>query len=362
LALFAPREEQEETNTLPAAVAPRASAKPPPRDYGDLFVGQDSPSQEPLTPSKDGRPSSPFKHAAVGAIAPKAGGAKKFQPSRIFEAANDEDPSAPRPNLDPTRESFYKPNPKKFSHFDIASGTEPESAAAAHPKPKGALGKNGPNWNFDDFSTPAKTVPTKTLAHRAQDDKHWGNEDEQVVDTPVRKAPQPKPRKDAETHFEFKDDGTPQGERRLIGRPKGTGHNTGLGLYENNLYDEDGRAPKGENKPLTNLANVKDRKKDFDPHFAFADESPMNKAQGNQKENLPLRNRSTSPNRKALEQTTNKAYDKSQGINIGGDGMGGRKGAGRAWGFGDESEDEAPAITRKGHAHPQAARSDFWDF
>ena len=56
LALFAPVEEHE-SSSPPKAIAPRAtaSAKPPPRDYHDLFVaqGSNSPSAKTNSPKKE---------------------------------------------------------------------------------------------------------------------------------------------------------------------------------------------------------------------------------------------------------------------------------------------------------------------
>jgi len=174
---------------------------------------------------------------------------------------------------------------------------------------------------------------------------------------------------------------------------------------------------------LNTIANVKDRRKDFEPHFAMQDESPGGAKQvfqgglrddrakavkmmdsnwdaydesPNQKENTDLPTSPTRPNatKRPLSDTTNalnnrndqlkgitiagdgmgsrkgaeSANVKARGINIGGDGMGGKKGAGRQWGFGDESDGQ-----ESGHNKPskfmngkpgkaQATGGDFWDF
>jgi hypothetical protein len=80
LALFGPRDTIQETSH-PAAIAPRASAKPPPRDYHDLFVGQESDSSRPRHP--DRTPAEGEQN--WNAIAPKGGAGKHYQPSRLFE-------------------------------------------------------------------------------------------------------------------------------------------------------------------------------------------------------------------------------------------------------------------------------------
>lgn len=425
LALFAPREHVEQ-DSLPAVIAPRASAKPPPRDYHDLFVGQDSDaSPAAASPSINReRSSSPSKHSA--GIAPKGGAGRNYQPSRLFD--NDENsPIRPQASTNHSADHFYRPNPKKYQHFDFADGTDPQDA------PKPALletkkSKHGSQWNFDDFNTPQKNVPTKVLG--ARNVKHWGNDEDDIPESPVLQKKVDKPRKDAETHFEFVDDGTPEGTQRLIGRPRGAGGNVGMGLYKNNLYNDDGEQspPKPESRALGNIANVKDRRKDFDPHFAMTDDSPSTKEtkapeklsddklkavkmmdanwsaydhspSGAQKENAaPVA--PTSPSRVGngrgpLSESTNTVQqgisvagdgmgsrkgnvsrkDEQKGISIGGDGMGGKKGAGRAWGFGDDSDgEEAGGVNGAGGKFQkgvpgkrqgntaQSGGGDFWDF
>jgi hypothetical protein len=393
LSLFAPREKNVQ-DSLPAVVAPRASAKPAPRDYSELFVGNESdnspaPSKAPIHERSD----SPSK-----AIAPKAGAGKNYAPSRLFD--NDEDsPIRPSIDKDHSTEHFYRPNPAKYQHFDFADGSDPQDAPRPTPL-KDAKSKHGSQWSFDDFNTPAKVVPTKVL--RTNDVRHWGNSDDEGVDSPIKFKKVDKPRKDAETHFEFQDDGTPEGGPRLISRPRGAGQNTGLGLYEDHLFNEGGAAEGAkESKTLNTIANVKDRRKDFDPHFTMTDNSPTTKqaSEGhrddrakavkmmdanwsaydqspNQKENAPVPASPTRPNigtaKGPLSETTNTTSnrnDQPKGISIGGDGMGGKKGTGRQWGFGDESDGEeagginAPSKYRTGkQGKPQATGGDFWDF
>jgi hypothetical protein len=238
--------------------------------------------------------------------------------------------------------------------------------------------------------------------------RHWGNENDEAQESPIKQKKVDKPRKDAETHFEFQDDGTPDGAR-VIGRPRGPGQNTGLHLYENNLFDENENAPaKAESRVLGNIANIRDRRKDFDPHFTMTDDSPSTKEtkqpeklaedklkavkmmdanwsaydqSPNQKENAAPA--PTSPTRLGtgkgpLSESTNTMShrnDNPKGIAIGGDGMGGKKGAGRSWGIGDESDgEEAGGLNglggkfRKGipgkkqGTNTQGSGGDFWDF
>ncbi|KAF4635525.1 hypothetical protein G7Y89_g2591 [Cudoniella acicularis] len=266
LSLFAPREKNL-SDTLPAVVAPRASAKPPPREYNELFVGNDSdnsPTSPTKTPSRD-RSQSPSKVLA------KAGAGKHYAPSRLFDVdIEEESPIRPSPDKDHSAEHLYRPNPKKYEHFDLVDGGQAEQAPRPTPLKMVKSEKHSSQWNFDDFNTPAKVVPTKVL-QRTNDVRHWGTSDDEVMDSPIKTKKVDKPRKDFETHFDFVDDGTPKAERALIGRPRGNGQNTGLGLYKNHLFnDEDDDVPTTQKKEVNTIANVKDRHKDFDPHFTMS--------------------------------------------------------------------------------------------
>jgi len=50
---------------------------------------------------------------------------------------------------------------------------------------------------------------------------------------------------------------------------------------------------------------------------------------------------------------------RNQGIQIGGDGMGGRRGGGRQWGFGDDSDDEKLTYTTKGGGAPRSVSANI---
>lgn len=375
LALFGPREEVE----APSVVSPYAGRRPRQRSFTEILG--DEPMEEAGMPGNGReRSTSPTKP-----IAPKIGAGKNFQPSRLFEP---EEESLPSNNI-PERRAFYKPNEKKFQHFDFSDGSDvPQDA----PKPKATSqrpkSKHDSNWSFDDFSTPQKALPTRGL-HRAQDVRHWSNDDDTIAETPMKKPAQPKPRRDAETHFEFQDDGEPGDEPRLTGRPRGTGHNTGLGLYENNVYSEDGSKPSPGPAPraLGNITNLEDRRKDFDPHFEMKDYSPahgqtqevpkvsedrkkvvkmmesnwsvFDEPSVSQKENsAPASSRNGNGN----GQKANRNVD-DRGIAIAGDGMGGRKG-GPHWAIGDDDDvqtrsEEVPG-KKQGAAQPNSGN--FWDF
>jgi hypothetical protein len=192
----------------------------------------------------------------------------------------------------------------------------------------------------------------------------------------VFRAPAHKPRPDAETHFEFEDDGTPAADK-----PKARTHNDGnMGLYIDNVTDQD-----DTKKPLTTVTNVNanDRARDFGAHYEIADNSPSVGRNGNgptQSEKKPLdQNKQkilktldakwslfdddAEIARKENAQPTRKIYKTAN------DGMGGNKSGahGRSWGIGDDSAGEddivsKPRAGRSGGAKKQEEAKSFWDF
>ncbi|KAI9740594.1 MAG: hypothetical protein M1834_005175 [Cirrosporium novae-zelandiae] len=337
----------------PAVIAPRASAKPPPRDYHDLFVGGDS---NPKGPS---RPEGPFS--------PKKGAGKNFQPSRLFDVDDaDSERQGPLPG---------RGGPKRNDHFDIGNNSVEEPRSPPKKSSKTQT-KHDSQWNFEGFSTPDK-VPTKI---RSQDVRHfgWSEEDAENAKPPAAIAQPGQPRRDAETHFEFQDDGTPAPGRRLIARPKtGATHNVNLGLYRNNLYDEDEASnegvPPADAKPLGNVTNNVSRRKDFDAHYSLGDNSP-----DNNKTSLNENNKPVADDRKKAVKMMNSTWDsydnspdgnRKENMNTRaiykthGDGMGGKKSSTRHWGFGDDSDVEVdkPVPGRK-QQQKALQNQDFWDF
>ncbi|KAI9876182.1 MAG: hypothetical protein M1830_007083, partial [Pleopsidium flavum] len=273
LSLFGPRDANEDTS-LPAVIAPRASAKPPPRDYHDLFVGHESdssPAEKSKSPTRE-------PNATANAIAPKGGAGKNYLPSRLFGDIENPQPGTPgTPHQSPDK--FIKPHPKKYNHFEFGEGSDgPVQQQQPKPMPTHPKSKDQSQWDFEDFVTPEK-VPQKI---RGQDVRHFGWSDDEGanMESPVKHPKVTHPRPDAQTNFEFKDDGMPAGDRRPAGHPRGQGHKNGLGLYQNNLYDDEELPSSPEKKhaqPLSTVTNVKDRKKDFDPHFSMTDDSPAPK-------------------------------------------------------------------------------------
>jgi hypothetical protein len=144
--------DDDQHSAQPAA--PRAqSAKPPPREYSELFVGENSGSPSP----------SPQK------IPTKSGGGKNYKASRLFDQDNEGDAAA-------VKGSSVKTNPKKYEHFTFGDNDDadtPKPRNTARPETKT---KSQPNWDFEDFATPAKTK-TKT---QPQAVRHFGWSDDEV--------------------------------------------------------------------------------------------------------------------------------------------------------------------------------------
>lgn len=331
--------EQEEPSDV---VSPKAGVRPQQRSFTDILGDQ---------PEEDygDRAQSPTRH--IGA---RSGAGKNFQPQRIFEAhhghADDSDDTHEN-QKSPQR--AYKTHPNKYSHFDFADGSDPADAPSAgvamNEMPKT---KHRSQWDFDDFVTPQKAKPGKVV--RTQDVRHWGTEEGEEQQTPAFRPNVPKPRRDAQKHFEIEDEDLAPNERRENSR--GAMQSKGQGLYQHN---DDESVP--EPRALGNITNVKDRSKDFGPHFNMTDDSPQadpNKAAphvsddrkkavnmmqsswdtydespNSQKENSHPRNSAN-----ALISQDLHDNGPNQRIKLGGDGMGNPKG-GRGWSIGDDYED-----------------------
>lgn len=157
LSLFAPRQTDEEQTTYsPQPTLPRVqSAKPPPREYSELFAAADHGSP---TPSQE-------------KIPVKAGSGKNYRPNRLFDE-DEEDESASRA---PTS---VKTNSKKYDHFQFGDGEDtPKAPDALRPNRQSQLrSKNSAHWDFDDFATPDKP---KAKTH-PQAVRHFGWSDDEV--------------------------------------------------------------------------------------------------------------------------------------------------------------------------------------
>lgn len=351
-------EPPEEERGRGRSVAPKAASvvRPKQRDFTEILG--DEPTEEQMA-----RDQSPSK-----VIAPKIGAGKNFQPSRLFET--DAVAEMPSPDDEQPSDRFYRPHPKKFNHFDFADGSDPQDA----PKPGDVeikQTKHSSQWSFDDFVTPHKAKPTKVLQKSHQDVRHWGTEDDDVQETPIRRPVVPKPRRDAETHFDFVDDG-PNAEPR-VARPRGNTHNEGLGLYENNIVSEEG-AENGTvgQAPLGNITNLKDRGREFAPHWDMRDDSPLQDAlpkptvAEDRKKVVKMMESSWDTYDKSPAQKENKPAKPTnkgeRGIHIGGDGMGGSKGTQRNWLFMDEEEPKPKSVPGRKQGAGAKSGGFNWDF
>lgn len=388
LDLFAPREAPaEKSESRDPSVAPRASMKPPPRDYHDLFVGNDSDASPASKPSAG----SPTKENRGQSIAPKGGAGKNFKPSRIFDT---EDALSGMSQQSPERK--VKVHPKKYEHFEFGDGSD-ETPMQPQPMPARPKTKHQSQWDFEDFATPVK-VPQRARPQEARnfdlsEDTNTGNVNQ------VRAFQQG--RRDAEKHFEFTDEGTSTGDcdRPVPTHTRSQNSKTSGSLYQNNFFDADADAGPTPNKVTKPIANVKDRKKDFDPHFDFVDSSPGLGEKSASDTNRPIPEART----KVVKQmkpswdfndeseptigggvrdqmaSDNHPFGPSHFSNNGkenysvggtgtmtntkistaGDGMGGKKGSGRTWGIGDDGDEEKQAF-RAGKRQTGKGESSLW--
>ncbi|KAH8737115.1 hypothetical protein BGZ61DRAFT_280995, partial [Ilyonectria robusta] len=339
LQLFGPREEIE-APPPGNVMTPYGGSRPRQRSFteilGDEPVEGDSPSanrHRSMSPSKGGQ-------------------GKNFKPSRIFDGQQQiKEVEEPKTKVN----RAIRPNPKKFSHFDFADGTDPQDAPVPgqsfHDRPKS---KHDSQWSFDDFQTPQKIQPSKTM--RTQDARHW--DDKTLVgETPAQLAA--RPRRDADTHFELQDDGERVPHPARPGaKPPGFTHNEGLGLYKNQLFDRED-PDSGPDRALGNITNLKDRGKTFEHHFNIADDSPSQThtahhvPEGHKKAvQMMNSNWSSYEPSPAPRKENNPTKNAKDGIHIAGDGMGGRAGTNRDWLYGESADVPQSIPGRKPNAGP----------
>lgn len=296
----------------------------------------------------------------------KSGQGKNHQPMRLFPGQEDSaDQDTPKGK---SSQQGIRPHPTKYDHFDFSDGTDPSDAAAIAAAPaqrpqKAGQGNHNSQWSFDDFTTPAKAKASRAV--RGEATRHWDTEGDIVDKTAAH--PAGKARRDAETHFELQDDGERVAQPgQANAKPRGSMQNENLGLYKNKVFDEDDETPTPTNT-LSNITNLKDRGKDFAPHFAMTDDSPAPTKGGSQpllegkQKTLKMMDSNWS-NYDESPMTTvrkNATEQEDQKINIAGDGMGGRKGTNRDWLYGASEPQAAPKP--KGGSRP-AAKQNFWDY
>lgn len=219
----------------PAPVAPfaRSSGQPASRNFSDIFQKDDDVPDSPSRPQR--------------------------RAPRVPE--EDESESGP---VGEDR-SFYKSNPSRFDHFDITGNDTSREIKHETRSQRSNLYAAG-HWDFgDDYTTPVKN----TRAPRGEEVRHFDlSEDESPEKLKIIK-----PRRDTTRHFDLSDDDNDDG--RIISSFGGRSKR----LYENRLFDDaEGQGPmpserEKKNEPLAVAGNAANRKKNFNPHFDFADDS-----------------------------------------------------------------------------------------
>lgn len=170
------------------------------------------------------------------------------------------------------------------------------------------------------------------------------------------------------------DDGTPDADRKPHVSNKGRTANKGMGLYQDHVtgttagdkddapYDDDVKQPLSD---VTMAIKNENRNKDFGAHFAMTDDSPA----GAKKPTAVEDNHKATKTNWSLY---NSSPDTRGGINIAGNGMGGRKGTGAAFSLFEES----PARKENTNSKPatrgiktegdgmggKKGADSFWDF
>ena len=297
LDLFSTRATDENERILsPNAVAPRASAKPVPREMSELFAAG----------HEDNEPGSPKKLPVEPVMAPKGGGNQRFSAPRLFSDADNE----------PTAVG-YKSNHSKYNHFDMGDPNEHDTFQFQEPSSKAETAvpmrprsnKGQSQWDFADLATPPKVnqkvrgqdvvhfsidsavndlqTPAKKVTNKPRRDNET-HFDMQDAGTPVQHNVVPKPRKDADTHFQFKDVASPA-PNRDSGRPASSSGR--MGLYSNAVFDEDEESTPREKAPLAPITNnAAHRRQDFDSHWGMGNQLPADRKPND--ENKPISNHS----------------------------------------------------------------------
>lgn len=152
LALFAERDANEDGRTYSGPkYEPVKSAKPIPRDIGELFTNDET-AKEPS------RSQSPHK---VDGTVLKAGAGRNHQNNRLFDEDDDEELTR-----SPERKKTYS---QKYEHFAFGDG-EDAPTKENRPMSKNKQSQHDATFSFEDFHTPPKHVEK----NRPDYERHWG--------------------------------------------------------------------------------------------------------------------------------------------------------------------------------------------
>lgn len=150
LALFAERDPNEDGRTYSGPkYEPVKSAKPAPRDLGELFTSEES----ALDAS---RSQSPHKQGTIL----KSGAGKGYKENRLFDEHGDDEPAR-----SPERKKTYS---QKYEHFAFGNGED--APTGGRTKSKNASNQSQATFSFEDFSTP----PKYKEKDRPDYERHWG--------------------------------------------------------------------------------------------------------------------------------------------------------------------------------------------
>jgi hypothetical protein len=213
LALFAPRDASEDAGSAynGPTFATRPSAKPAPRDYGELFVGEES--------TANYRSDSPAKIEGRGV---KAGAGKHVSGNRLF----DEEEAMNTPQGKKTYQ-------QKYDHFAFGNG---EDAKSEQRDSSRSNRKSQATFSFEDFATPPKV----TEKNKPDYERHWGADfEDERADTKENNHPTRQPAR-SENERTWGD--SPDKPRKIyntagdgMGGRKG-GYNPILGETEKKIY------------------------------------------------------------------------------------------------------------------------------
>ncbi|KKA30128.1 hypothetical protein TD95_002002 [Thielaviopsis punctulata] len=198
---------------------------------------------------------------------------------------------------------------------------------------------------YEEYTTPQRPIDTRGPV-RAQDVRHWDAVPGAIPETPVGSKPQPKPRRDAEKHFEIEDDGSTPVHREHYGPDQAHRQKADF----QSTYTMTDAA--GANTPQGKQPVPADRQKAVDnmgSSWEPADHSPVTKGGIRIAGNGMGSHRNSEPDRAD-----------GRGIHIGGDGMGGPKGTKRDWLFG--GDEESPQRKPAPRVKPHNQASDLWQF
>lgn len=196
-----------------------------------------------------------------------------------------------------------------------------------------------------------------------------------------------KARPDADPHFELKDDGTPDGQRK-VASTKGRIGNKGMGLYQDHVtgttaddaddapYDDDVHG-KGPLTDVTTAMRNGNRNKDFGSHWDMREDSPAAAKKNASAKSASASAASAAGDHKATKNNWSLYQESPEtraGINIAGNGMGARKGAEAAYSIYDESPAKKENSNSNTNATSRGIRTEgdgmggkkgqdsFWDF